>query len=186
MIFLTDRQIVTINRLTIQYHGGFFVPPCNLRNPSALSYLVEAVQSEVFGQQLYPSIFDKAGVYMFNIIDNHIFLDGAKRTGLEAGLLFLKLNGYQLNETVTNDILTKFIFSIAEGGQTLESVQEWLKNHSVKNYKYLEKIETALSIVRLNLGSLIKTNKEYAEIIIRDFKIECTEQDIDFLLKSSG
>lgn len=40
-----------------------------------------------------PSVSDKAGLYMFNIISNHIFSDGNKRTGLEAALLFVDLDG---------------------------------------------------------------------------------------------
>ena len=124
MLFLTEKQIIIINRLTISHHGGNFVPPDNLLNESALDYLVDAIYAEMFGQSLYPSVFDKAGVYMFNIISNHVFSDGNKRTGLEAGLLFLKLNGYQLSDAVTNEILTNFIISIASAEQTLETVQE--------------------------------------------------------------
>lgn len=93
MLFLTKKQIITINRLTVSHHGGNFVLPNNILNESPLDCLVEIVYADLFGQPLYPSIFDKAGVYIFNIIANHIFSDGNKRTGLEAGILFLKLNG---------------------------------------------------------------------------------------------
>jgi len=132
MVFLTKRQIIIINRLTVSHHGGNFAPPYNLLNEAPLDYLIEAIHAEIFGQSLYPSVFDKAGVYLFNIIANHIFSDGNKRTGLEAGLLFLKLNGYHLSNTVTDETLTNFILSIASGEQTLETVQEWLKLNSVK------------------------------------------------------
>ncbi len=130
MISLLKEQIITINRLTILNHGGNFVPPYNLLNESALNYLVDVILSEIYGQALYPYIFEKAGVYMFNIIANHVFMDGNKRTGLEAGLMFLKLNGYQLKEKVSTEILTDFIISIASGEQTLETVQNWLKINS--------------------------------------------------------
>ncbi len=132
MLFLTKSHIITINRLTVLHHGGNYVSPSNLLNESALDYLVEIVFAEMFGQPLYPSIFDKAGVYLFNIIANHIFSDGNKRTGLEAVLLFLKFNGYQLSETITNEILTNFILSVASGEHTLETVQDWLKLNAVK------------------------------------------------------
>ncbi len=132
MLFLTKKQIITINKLTISHHGGNFVPPYNLLNESALDYLVEIVYAEIFGQPLYPSIFDKAGVYMFNIIANHIFSDGNKRTGLESGLLFLKLNNYQLSNTISNEILTNFILAVASSECTLESVQEWLRANAIQ------------------------------------------------------
>ena len=132
MIFLVKKQIIVINRLTISHHGGKFVPPDNILNESPLDYLVEIVHAEMFGEPLYPTVFDKAGVYLFNIIANHVFTDGNKRTGLEAGLLFLKFNGYQLIDSVTNEILTNFILSVASGEYTLETVQAWLKNNSIK------------------------------------------------------
>lgn len=132
MIFLTKKQIITINRLTISHHGGNFVPPDNLLHESSLDYLVEIVDAELFGEAMYPEIYHKAGVYLFNIISNHIFTDGNKRAGLEACLVFLKLNGYQLSETVSNQILTDFILSVASGKQSLESVQSWLKENSIE------------------------------------------------------
>ncbi len=81
---------------------------------------------------MYPTVCDKAGVYVFNIIANHIFSDGNTRTGLEAGLIFLKLNGYQLTPVVTNLMLTDFILSVASGNESLKSVQSWLKENSEK------------------------------------------------------
>lgn len=94
---------------------------------SSLDYLVDIVDAELFGEAMYPEIYHKAGLYLFNIISNHIFTDGNKRTGLDACLLFLEFNGYQLSDTVTNQILTDFILSVASAEQTLELVQNWLK-----------------------------------------------------------
>ena len=93
MEFLTKDDIVQFNEMTIQEHGGNFVPPCNFLNENSLDYMLEAVGSELFGQPMYPSISHKAAFYMFSIVTGHIFQDGNKRTGLEAALLFLKLNG---------------------------------------------------------------------------------------------
>lgn len=132
MFFLLKKHIIAINKLTISHHGGNFVSPDNVLNQSPLDYLIEIVHAEMYGVALYPTVFDKAGVYLYNIIANHVFSDGNKRTGLEAGLLFLRLNGYRLSDTVNNEILTNFILSVASGEQTLESVQAWLKDNSVK------------------------------------------------------
>lgn len=132
MIFLIKSQIIKINQLTVYEHGGNFNPPFNFLNESALDYLVDIVHAEMFGEQLYPTIFDKAGVYVYNIIANHIFSDGNKRTGLEAGLIFLKINGYILKDAITNIILTDFILSVASGNESLETVQQWLKSNSEK------------------------------------------------------
>jgi death on curing protein len=128
---LKKTDIVHINKRTILAHGGNFVEPCNFLHEDNLDYLVEIVSSEMFGFELYPLISDKAALYAFNIICNHIFTDGNKRTGLEAGLVFLKLNGYRLNQVLPNKELFEFIISIAEGKTNLEECKNWFKKNMV-------------------------------------------------------
>ena len=73
---------------------------------------------------MYAQIHEKAGVYMFNIIANHIFLDGNKRTGLETAMLFLRLNNCQINRAIPDEVLIGFTTEVASGAHTLENVQE--------------------------------------------------------------
>jgi len=98
MIYLQKDEIIWINQRTIERHGGNFVPPVNILNESTLDYVLEIVAAEMFGEPLYPHIWDKAAVYFHTIITGHIFQDGNKRTGLAAALAYLKLNGYRLKE----------------------------------------------------------------------------------------
>lgn len=125
MKYLTKEQILAINRHQIQTFGGNFLPPDNLLKPSALDYLVEAIAAEMFGNPLYPNLWDKAGVYCFNIIANHIFQDGNKRTGLQSALIFLQANGYAAS--ATDDELIAFATDVASGKFTLAQVQRWFK-----------------------------------------------------------
>ncbi len=127
MEYLKKEDVTLINHLTIKDVGGNFVPPEDLLHEENLDYLLEAVQAEMFGEPLYPDIHQKAGLYMFNIICNHIFQDGNKRTGLEAALLFLQLNDYDL--IIDGELLTQFTLAVASAEHTLESVQDWFKRH---------------------------------------------------------
>lgn len=127
MELLRKKDIILINKLTIEDVGGNFVPPQNFLHESNLDYLIEAVDAEMFGDKMYPTIHQKAGLYMYNIIANHIFQDGNKRTGLESALLFLQLNNYDLKISITNEILTNFTLSVAAGEKTLEEVQKWFE-----------------------------------------------------------
>lgn len=111
MYYLQKEDIIRINLLTIRDVGGNFVPPTNFLHEENLNYLLEAVQAEMFGAPLYPEIHQKAGLYFFNVISNHIFQDGNKRTGLEAALLFLQLNSYDL--IVADEILIDFTLAVA-------------------------------------------------------------------------
>ena len=115
----------------IELVGGNFSPPFNLLHENFLEYLIEAAQSEMFGQPMCAQIHEKAGVYMFNIIANHIFLDGNKRTGLETAMLFLRLNNCQINRAIPDEVLIGFTTEVASGGHTLENVQEWFRLYIV-------------------------------------------------------
>jgi len=131
MKYLTKKDIILINKETVKRHGGNFVPPSNILNENPLDYLIEAVEAEMFGEPLYPKIYDKAGVYMFNIITNHIFQDGNKRTGLGAALYFLEINkphftrGSGVVYENINEILHDFTIEVASGKVTLEECQAW-------------------------------------------------------------
>ncbi|MBD2699941.1 type II toxin-antitoxin system death-on-curing family toxin [Spirosoma sp. BT702] len=81
----------------------------------------------MFGEPLYPEVYQKAGLYMYNVVCNHIFQDGNKRTGLQAALIFLLLNNYKFIASVNDDLLIQFTLDVASGQHSLESVQEWFK-----------------------------------------------------------
>jgi death on curing protein len=100
MEYLIKEDVVLINHETVKEHGGNFIPPYNFLHEENLDYLLEAVQAEMFGAPLYPEISDKAGLYLFNIIANHIFQDGNKRTGLQSMLTFLQINNYNIVDSL--------------------------------------------------------------------------------------
>jgi len=147
MKYLTKKDIIFINKGTVEKHGGNFVPPFNILNENPLDYLIEAVNAEMFGAPLYPEIHDKAALYMFNVITNHIFQDGNKRTGLEAALIFLDENGYFIKKELKqvnvegklipaevesrNKTLFNFTIKVASGILTLEECQAWFKENVV-------------------------------------------------------
>ncbi|WP_170067517.1 type II toxin-antitoxin system death-on-curing family toxin [Neolewinella xylanilytica] len=138
---MSKEEIILINRSTIDRHGGNFLPPQNFLHEESLDYLVESVQAEMFGAPLYPTLADKAALYMFNIISNHVFQDGNKRTGLEAAKLFLRLNGSDFSSSLTqiefasdlfpasphsrNQHLIEFTLEVASGLVSLEACRAW-------------------------------------------------------------
>lgn len=81
---------------------------------------------------MYPDISDKAGVYLFSIVCNHIFLDGNKRTGLEAALSFLKLNGSRLRKDLALVELHDFVIKVASGESTLNECRTWFKDNIIE------------------------------------------------------
>lgn len=54
--YLEKEDIILINKHTVEIHGGNFMPPSNFLHEENLDYLLEAVQAEMFCEQLYPNI----------------------------------------------------------------------------------------------------------------------------------
>lgn len=127
MLYLLRTDIILINKTMTSNYGGRFVPEENLNNRDAFEYLIDAVGASIFGEPLYPNIWDKAGLYMYNIIDNHVFNDGNKRTGLFSAMLFLDKNGFSFKDGVSNDELINFTYSIGRAEKSLQEVCEWFR-----------------------------------------------------------
>jgi death on curing protein len=132
LYYLTKKDVVFINKRTIEDHGGNFNPPNNFLHEENLDYLLDAVSAEMFGEPMYPKISDKAALYCFNIIGNHIFSDGNKRTGLESALAFLKFNGFRIDKLLPKQSLLDFILKIAEGKSSLDECKGWFEANIVK------------------------------------------------------
>lgn len=134
MRYLTKTIVVAINKKTILSHGGNFIEPYNFLNEQNLDYLIEILRAEMFGEPLYPKLSDKVGLYMYNIIANHIFQDGNKRTGLEAAIVFLRINGFNISQNLHLNDLYDFTIKVASGESSLEECQQWFDINMVKEY----------------------------------------------------
>jgi death-on-curing protein len=66
------------------------------------------------GEFLHDGLFAMAAAYLFHIVMNHPFIDGNKRTGLDAATTFLALNGVVLGAS-TNERLIDATLAVAEG-----------------------------------------------------------------------
>ena len=120
--------------MTLKY-GGFFLSDNNLNNEPSLDYILEIVKSEIFCVEAYPEIHQKAAVYLYKIIKNHIFNDGNKRTGLEAAILFLEKNQFKISDDISDDEIIEFTLEVAKGNVTLEEVSNWLERIIIKKEK---------------------------------------------------
>ena len=60
------------------------------------------------GEELYPTIQAKAARLGYGLIENHCMIDGNKRIGTHAMLVFLALNGIEEEESTLSDASTVF------------------------------------------------------------------------------
>ena len=76
------------------------------------------------GDELYPTLVDKAAALGFALVQGHAFIDGNKRIGHAAMEVFLLLNGFDLNESV--DEQERAILSVASGRMSRDDFTSWL------------------------------------------------------------
>lgn len=115
---LTFADIVAINKAAIQDSGGNWNGPQNLLNSGPLSYILEAVRSFSFGVDRYPTIIDKAAAIGYHIITRHIFHDGNKRTGIQSCVIFLELNGLEM-QLDPEDEVEQMALAVASGNNAV-------------------------------------------------------------------
>ncbi len=124
---LTVAQIAEINRRMIEEFGGFFAGKDNLANPGSLEHVLAAIQGSLFGQELYPTLIEKAAVIGWRIIVGHVFHDGNKRTGMEACRLFLDLNGHDMR--IDSEVIDMAL-SLARGEATFVEFAAWVERRT--------------------------------------------------------
>lgn len=88
-LHLTVDDVRLIHARALERFGGLD----GVRDQALLESAVAAPQAGFGGRSVYADLADVAAAYLFYICRNHPFLDGNKRTGLGACLLFLDLNG---------------------------------------------------------------------------------------------
>ena len=93
--------------------------------------VVEAPKQEAFGKQQYESVGEKAAVYIRNIIGDHPFVDGNKRSGITVSGVFLARNGYKL--TATPKQLEDFAVQVAVEKLDVAAIACWLEENAIIN-----------------------------------------------------
>jgi death on curing protein len=123
MRYLTLDEVLEIHRLLIEQSGGSH----GVRDAGLLQSAVNQPAMTFAGQDLYPSLADKAAALCFSLVMNHAFVDGNKRIGHAAMETLLVLNGRELQAPV--DEQEKIILDLAAGAATRESLNAWVNSH---------------------------------------------------------
>lgn len=124
--YLTTEDVLLLHHLSIEKSGGSH----GLRDVALLDAAVHRPQATFAGDDLYPTLFDKAGALCHSLIKNHAFIDGNKRTSLLSAMTMLELNGYVFN--CGQEKLVVFGLKIDNENITAEEIAAWLKVHVVK------------------------------------------------------
>ena len=123
MIVLTKSQILRLHETLIEETGG----SQGIRDEGLLESALQSPFQSFAGQELFPSTQAKAARLAYGLIQNHPFIDGNKRIGTHAMLVFLALNGIELSYTQKE--LSDEILSVASGKTTNEELNQWILLH---------------------------------------------------------
>ena len=86
-------------------------PPA-IRDLGLLESAIARPATTVFGSDAYPTVHLKAAALLHSLIANHPLVDGNKRTGLAATLLFYEMNGHH---PIANPDAFDLVLDIASG-----------------------------------------------------------------------
>jgi death-on-curing protein len=80
-----------------------------------------------------PDVADLAAAYGCGIARNHPFIDGNKRTAFVAVELFLALNGFDLEASDADCVIT--MLAVAAGQTDEAAFADWIRRHSAAQNK---------------------------------------------------
>ena len=126
MRYLTLSEVLELHRRIIQSSGGSM----GIRDLAAVESALAQPRMTFGGEDLYPTIVEKASALGFSLIQNHPFIDGNKRIGHAAMETFLVLNGFEITAQVNEQ--EQIILSVASGMMERAEFADWLRSHVVK------------------------------------------------------
>ncbi len=122
---LTKEQILMLHNELIRETGG----SGGLRDEGLLDSALNAPFQGFGDVDSFPSLQQKGARLGYGLICNHAFVDGNKRIGAHAMLLFLSLNGIELE--YTQNELSDMILDVAAGNLCFEDMVKWIIKHQV-------------------------------------------------------
>ena len=123
MIRLTKGQGLQMHAELIAATGG----SSGIRDEALLDVALVAPFMSFGGVDLYPSLEQKAARLGYGLIKNHAMIDGNKRIGAHAMLVFLALNDIRLQ--YTQEELYTIILDVAARKSSQENLLTWIEAH---------------------------------------------------------
>jgi death on curing protein len=121
--YLKLAEVLDLHFPIIETSGGSH----GVLNMGSLDSALAQPQMAFGGQELYPTIPEKAAILGFCLIQNHPFVDGNKRIGHAAMETFLVLNGFEISCAVDEQEQT--ILAVAAGTMKKDEFAEWVRKH---------------------------------------------------------
>lgn len=123
--FLELSDILESHLEQIATYGG----SSGVRDLDLLDSALAQPQASFGGQFLHSDLCEMAAAYLFHIVQNHPFVDGNKRVGLEAALTFLAINMVEIQ--ASDEELVEMVLATAKGDFSKAEIATFFRNHQV-------------------------------------------------------
>ena len=123
-LFLGLEEVLEIHHDQITRYGGTE----GIRDLGLLQSALSMPQAGAGNQYFHADLFEMAAAYLFHIVRNHPFVDGNKRTGVTAALVFLEMNGIEIR--ASDQALVKTVLAVAEGKLHKGALAEFFRRHT--------------------------------------------------------
>ncbi len=123
MIILSKEQVLMLHERLSEATGG----SKGIRDEGLLDSALSNPFQSFGGEELYSSVQAKAAQLCYGLVKNHAMLDGNKRIGTHVMLVFLALNGYELEYSQKE--LSDIILALAAGKVCADGLLQWIIEH---------------------------------------------------------
>jgi death-on-curing protein len=123
VIFLSLDEVLAIHADQIATFGG----SAGVRDLGLLESALAVPQAAFGGAYLHQDLYEMAAAYLFHLVSNHPFLDGNKRTGSLAAVVFLEINGIDVN--VPEQQFQDLVLAVASGRAGKQEIVGFFRRH---------------------------------------------------------
>lgn len=125
-VFLTFSEVMEIHNYQIENFGG----ASGLRDIELLRSAIGMPSATFGGAFLHPTIYEMAAAYLYHLVENHPFVDGNKRVGAMAALVFLDMNDIDFN--ASDEDFTDMVLRVASGKMLKAEITLFLQKHCTR------------------------------------------------------
>lgn len=124
--YLTEKEILLLNWLMIKKYTP--KEPHGIKDVALFQSVVNRSKQSAFGEDAYPTIWEKAAALYASLCQNHSFLSANKRTGFAAMKQFLWVNGYLL--TAPQKMAEDYTLKMVMEKPSIKEIAAWIEKHS--------------------------------------------------------
>ena len=123
--FLTLEEVLLVHCDQLDRYGG----EEGIRDMDVLRSALAMPQAGAGGEYFHDDLFEMAAAYLYHLVQNHAFVDGNKRVGTTAALVFLDMNGVEVGADDAS--LVELVLGVTTGRVSKADVASFLRRNAL-------------------------------------------------------